>query len=207
MIGRVLHCLPVILELVQTLAAVAVPIVVAVIGYRLNQRLKLWEASQWRNQELIKARLQYFDRLAPMLNDLMCYLTFIGRWKELTPPDVVALKRDADRLLYSVAPLFSQSAVEAYQDFLGHCFRMRSQWGADARIRSGFVRRREAAGDDWRTEWERLFTHAEGDEIKESEMAATLAAYDRVLAALVEDVELLAPRQRYAPDGVSVNAR
>jgi hypothetical protein len=197
----------VIFELVQTLAAISVPIVVAIVGYRLNQRLKLWEASQWRNQELIKARLRYFGELAPMLNDLMCYVTFIGRWKELTPPDVVAIKRDSDRLFFSVAPLFSQAAVDAYQEFLDHCFHMRGKWGADARIRSGFVRRREVAGDTWRAEWEPMFTHAEGDEITENDMAATLAAYDQVLAALVEDVELLAARQRYAPVGVSFNAR
>lgn len=43
----------VVLEVVRTVAAVAVPIVVAVVGYRLNRRLKIWEASQWRNQELI----------------------------------------------------------------------------------------------------------------------------------------------------------
>jgi hypothetical protein len=197
----------VIFDLVQAVAAVSVPIVVAVVGYRLNQRLKLYEASQWRNQELIKARLQYFGQLAPMLNDLMCYLTFIGRWKELTPPDVVALKRDADRLFLSVAPLFSQRAVEAYREFLRRCFHMQGQWGADARIRSGFGMRRAAAGDRWQTDWEAMFTHQEGDEIKESEMAEVLAAYDKVLAALVEDIELLAPRQRYAPTGVSVNAR
>ena len=57
-----------ILDLIQTVAAVSVPFVVAVIGYKLNHRLKLYEASQWRNQELIKARLQYFGQLAPMLN-------------------------------------------------------------------------------------------------------------------------------------------
>ncbi len=196
-----------ILDVISTLAAVSVPIVVAVVGYRLNQRLKLWEASQWRNQELIKARLQYFGRLAPMLNDLMCYFTFIGRWKEITPPQIVAVKRDADRLFFSVAPLFSQHAVEAYQQFMGQCFRMHDRWGSDARIRSGFVRRREAAGEAWRAEWQDLFTLREGEEIRESDMAEVLAAYDRVLAALVSDVELLAPRQRYAPTGVSVDAR
>src|SRR5882672_3058426 len=104
-----------VLDLVRTVAAVSVPVVVAIVGYRLNHRLKRWEASQWRNQELIKARLQYYAQLAPMVNDLMCYLTFIGRWKELTPPQVIQLKRDADRLFLSVAPLFSQHAVDAYQ--------------------------------------------------------------------------------------------
>jgi hypothetical protein len=84
--------LSVVLDIVKTLAAVAVPVVVAVVGYRLSRRLKLWEASQWRNQELIKARLQYYGQLAPMINDVMCYLTFIGRWKELTPPQEVGFR-------------------------------------------------------------------------------------------------------------------
>lgn len=99
----------VVLDLVNALAAVAVPVVVAVLGHRLNRRLKLWEASQWRNQELIKARLNYYGQLAPMINDLMCYLTFVGRWKDLAPPQVLEIKHDADRLFFSVAPLF-QSA-------------------------------------------------------------------------------------------------
>ena len=85
----------------------------AVVGYKLNQRLRQYEAGQWRNQQLIKARLQYFGQLAPMLN-VMCYLTFVGRWKELTPPDVIALKRDLDRLFYPVAPLFSTPTAAAY---------------------------------------------------------------------------------------------
>lgn len=196
-----------ILDLVSTLAAVAVPVVVAVVGYRLNQRLKLWEASQWRNQELIKARLQYFGQLAPMLNDLMCYFTFIGRWKELSPPEVVALKRDTDRLFLSVAPLFSQRAVDAYNEFMGCCFVTYAGWGADARIRSGFVWRRDSWPDQWRPEWEELFTHAAQDEIKEDEMSEVRRHYDRLLAALVEDVELLTPRQRYAPARITNNAR
>jgi hypothetical protein len=81
------------------------------------------------------------------------------------------------------------------------------RWGADARIRSGFVRRREAAGDAWRAETQDMFTYPEGDQITESDMAEVLAGYDKVLAALVEDVELLAPRQRYAPiTEVTLNA-
>ncbi|MGH3758182.1 hypothetical protein [Actinophytocola sp.] len=195
-----------IIDLVRTLAAVSVPIVVAVVGYQLNRRLKQLEADQWRNQELIKARLQYFGQLAPMLNDLMCYLTFIGRWKELTPPQVVAIKRDTDRLFFSVSPLFSQGAVEAYENFLGHCFETFGRWGADARIRSGFVRRREAAGNHWRTEWQEMFTYSEIDEIQESDLDEIRISYDKVLAALVDDVKLLVSRERYARAEVTINA-
>ena len=206
--GRVPSCNDhlMIFNVIQTVAAVSVPIVVAIIGYQFNLRLKLYEASQWRNQELIKARLQYFGQLAPMMNDLMCYLTFIGRWKELTPPEVIAIKRNADRLFYSIAPLFSESAVEAYQSFLDQGFSTYGRWGADARIRSGAIRRRQAAGDTWRAEWDDLFTHQVGDEITESSLTAIQTSYNKLLAALVEDVQLLAPRDRYADGGIVVNA-
>lgn len=119
---------------------------------------------------------------------------------------MVAIKRNADRLFYSIAPLFSVSAVEAYHDFLDQCFSTYGRWGADARIRSGFIRRREAAGEAWRAEWDDLFTHQVGEEITESGLTAIQTGYNNLLAALVEDVQLLAPRDRYADGDVVINA-
>jgi hypothetical protein len=199
--------LPIVLDLLRTLATIAVPVVVAVLGYRLNQRLKLWEASQWRNQELIKARLRYFDQLAPMLSDLMSYLTFVGRWKELTPPEVIQIKRDADRLFLSVAPLFSQRGVDAYQGFIRACFDQYVSWGVDARIRSGVVRRRDAYPGSWDPEWQNRFTHSETDEISQEDLIQVRNTYDLLLAALAEDIELSAPRDRYVITQLSADAR
>lgn len=196
-----------VLDLVKTLAAVAVPVVVAVVGYRLNHRLKLWEASQWRNQELIKARLRYYDELAPMLNDLMCYLTFLGRWRDLTPPDVLQLKRDTDRLFFSVSPLFSQRAVDAYQDFVAACFQTFRGWGLEPQIRSGFVHRRDSRPDSWDPSWCQLFTHQENDEVTEEDQAKVRDCYDRLLGALAEDIELSIPRNRYVTAPLNANAR
>ena len=122
-------------------------------------------------------------------------------------PIVVAIKRDADRLFHTVAPLFSADAVEAYEAFMEQCFSMNNRWGTDARIRSGFGHRRDAARNAWRTEWDDMFTHRAGDHIAERDMADVRTKYDGALAALVADIELLAPRQRYAPSGVYVNAR
>ncbi len=194
------------LDVVRTVAAVAVPIVVAVVGYRLNRRLKLWEASQWRNQELIKARLEYYRSLAPKLNDIICYFTFVGHWKELTPPRLIALKRELDREFYSALPLFSEASNTAYQGLMETCFATFGAWGEDARLKTGFVRRREAMGHSWQTEWERMFTHAEDQNLPSEELQALRDAYDAVLRALAKDIELIEPRDRYAPDRVSLNA-
>lgn len=195
------------LDLVKTLAAVAVPVVVAIVGYRLNQRVKQWEASQWRNQELIKARLRYYDELAPMLNDLMCYLTFLGRWRDLTPLDVLRLKRDTDRLFFSVSPLFSQRSVEAYQVFIGACFQTFRGWGLEPHIRSGFVHRRDARPKSWDPSWNELFTHSENDEVTEEDQARVRDGYDGLLAALAEDIELSEPRHRYVSAPFTSDAR
>ncbi|WP_191876492.1 hypothetical protein [Streptomyces filipinensis] len=197
----------VVLDVIKTAAAVAVPVVVVVVGHRLSMRLKLWEASQWRNQELIKARLQYYGQLAPMINDVMCYLTFVGRWKELTPPEVVKIKRDMDRMFFSVAPLFSQQAFDAYGDFVRACFVEYRGWAQDAQIRSGFVRRRQARPDSWDSEWEQLFTFNEDQDIRWEGLAQIREQYDRLLAALAEDIALSEPRSRYATVEVVVNAR
>lgn len=197
----------VVLDVVKTFAAVAVPVVVAVVGHRLSRRLKLWEASQWRNQELIKARLMYYGRLAPMINDVMCYLTFIGRWKELTPPEVIKIKRDLDRLFFSVAPLFSQRAFDAYGDFGRACFGEYAGWPLDAQIQSGFVRRREARPDSWDPEWARLFTLTENQDVSQQDLTLVRDQYNRLLAALVEDIELSEPRSRYATGDLVFHAR
>lgn len=186
-----------LLDFIKTIATVAVPVVVAVLGHRLSRRLKLWESNQWRNQELIKARLQYYGQLAPMINDLMCYLTFVGHWKDLTPPEIIKIKREADRLFHSVSPLYSQQARDAYRAFISACFREYSGWGQDARILSGFVRRREAQSDLWDNKWDELFDFEESKTVPAENLAEIRDRYDRLLATLAEDIELYAPRTRY----------
>src|SRR5262245_64621297 len=112
---------------------------------RFNDQLKKWEANQWRNQELIKARLEYYKVLVPKWNDLMCYFTFIGSCKDLAPPQVIEFKRTLDREFYCAAPLFSDGVLTAYNEFMGACFETFGSWGSNARLRTGFGRRREAA--------------------------------------------------------------
>jgi hypothetical protein len=198
--------LPTWLDIIRTAAAVAVPVVVAWLAYRLNSRAKRWEANQWRNQELIRARLAYYQDLAPKLNDLMCYFTFVGGWKELTPPRVIALKRDVDRLFYSASPLFSAACSEAYDGFMEVCFATFGNWGNDAKLRTGFLRRRQAAPQHWDEEWEQCFTHAEDQHISVEELHGVRTKYDRVLAALAEDIQLLEARDRYVSERISINA-
>lgn len=135
----------------------------------------------------------------------MCYFTFIGRWKLLTPPEVISLKRDLDRLFFSALPLFSEACENAYHEFMSACFATFGNWGDDAQLRTGYVRRRQAQAA-WEPGWERMFTHAEDVHVSPGELEHLRSAYSAVLAALAKDIELLTPRDRYATANVSLNA-
>ncbi len=193
------------LDVVRTVATVAVPVVVAVLGYRLNRRLKLWEADQWRNQELIRARLAYYQVIAPQLNDLMCFFGFIGDWKRFTPPAIIELKRKLDRDFYTASPLFSEASESAFSDFMDVCFETFGTWDKDAKLRTGYGRRRSAT-TGWDGTWEPMFTHGEEQRVTKEELAALRSAYDAVLGALARDVALLDARERYLTGALPINA-
>jgi hypothetical protein len=67
------------------IGALATPLVVLVLGY-------LFTKKQSRSEGLLNARFEYYERLAPQLNTLMCYVTFIGDWSRHSPADVVEMK-------------------------------------------------------------------------------------------------------------------
>src|SRR3712207_4373955 len=119
----------ILLEVVKAAAEASVPVVGAILGYRLNQRAQHWEASPWRNPELIKIRVGYYEALAPQLNDIMCYFTFIGQCKKFSPPDIISIKRAVDREFYSTLPLFTPPCEVAYNEFMETCFSMFGDWG------------------------------------------------------------------------------
>ena len=116
-------------------AAILVPIVVVAFGYVISRRLRKLESQQWRSQELIAARLRYYREIAEPLNDLMCYFTFIGPWKKLTPPDVISLKRSLDKTFYTLVPFFDVNTKKSYDRFMDLCFASYGRWGEDARLR------------------------------------------------------------------------
>jgi hypothetical protein len=57
---------------------------------------------RWANQTVVTRRLEIFSEIAPALNKLLCFATFVGRWKEIEPQHAI----DADAHLR--APIESQ---------------------------------------------------------------------------------------------------
>ena len=122
---------------IATLAVGALtPLTVAGLGVLLARASRRLEQVQWANQTVVTRRLELFADIAPGLNKLLCFATFVGSWKELEPAAVIALKRSLDETMYANRVLFSEELFEAYRHFMGTLFAMWTSTDADAPLRA-----------------------------------------------------------------------
>src|SRR6516225_5319485 len=84
------------------------PITVAGLGVLFARTSRRIEQVQRANQTVVNRRLDIFGQLAPGLNQLLCFATFVGGWKEIQPKDAIATKRKLDETMYANRVLFSE---------------------------------------------------------------------------------------------------
>lgn len=73
------------LEIAKLAIEFLTPLAVIGIGLFINRRLKQIEHIQWSNQKIIEKRIELYDRLSPLLNRLLCFYTWIGYWRDISP--------------------------------------------------------------------------------------------------------------------------
>ena len=168
------------LEVTRLVIAAATPLLVAILGFFITRRLKSLENYQWGQQRVVEKRLQVFDQIAPLLNRLLCYFTFVGTWKEYSPPDVLRMKRTLDELVHANAPLFSADFVVKYGQFMDLCFHTYVATAEEPKLITASTWRRKAAGAAWKQEWDAYFeAPSESDQaaVRVRERYAELTAY------------------------------
>jgi hypothetical protein len=112
------------------------PITVAALGVVFARTSRRIEQVQWANQTVVTRRLDIFAQLAPGLNQLLCFATFVGGWKEIQPKQAIAIKRQLDETMYANRVLFSGELFAAYHYFMITLFAMYATTDADARLRA-----------------------------------------------------------------------
>ncbi|HUC22186.1 MAG TPA: hypothetical protein VMA73_05720 [Streptosporangiaceae bacterium] len=112
------------------------PLTVAALGVLLARTSRRIEQVQWANQTVVTRRLDIFAQLAPGLNQLLCFATFVGSWKDIQPGQAIAIKRQLDQTMYANKVLFSSQLFDAYHQFMSALFAMYATTGADALIRA-----------------------------------------------------------------------
>lgn len=189
-------------DIVSAIGSVLTPLVVVAAGLVITRR-------QSRNTELVKVRIDYYRKLVPDLNVLMCYITFIGTWRDISPLEIVQLKRRLDAQFHCASPLFSPQVAFAYKAFMEQSFETFGNWGTDAQILTSTIHRQEAwqrLDETWQSEWDDLFAIASDEKITASSLEKYRRAYDDLLARLVGDLNLNHTRIDYTTTKVSLNA-
>jgi hypothetical protein len=115
------------------------PLAVVAIGVLVARSARRVEALQQANQTVVARRVEVFGQVASKLNRLLCFATFVGRWKEIKPADALALKRDVDEIMYPNRLLFSDTLFAAYHAFMTCLFAMYATVDGDALIKAGIV--------------------------------------------------------------------
>ena len=169
-------------ETIRVIIAASGPAVVAYVGLVLNRRLKSIDQAQWQNRKIIDLRLDIYKEVAPKLNAMYCFCRWIGEWKDISPADLVGLKRETDKTMNVYRHLFSDSLFEAYDAFIHTVFQTYNEPGSDARIRCEIVGRlgdrRAHLNHDWNPDWDDMF--ALGNVASEKDVEVT---YNLVMSA------------------------
>src|SRR5579859_6747108 len=170
----------------------ATPVTVAVLGVIFARASRKIEQVQWANQTVVTRRLEIFDKLAPGLNQLLCFATFVGGWKEIEPRKAVEIKRKLDETFYANKVLFSEELFAAYHQFMTALFAMFATTGADAKVRapieSQWGSRRELSW--WHPSMEKQFSidNHTGPEEVQAVLDGMQAAYDELMRQFRTDL-------------------
>jgi hypothetical protein len=124
------------LEVAQLAVAALMPLTLLGLGLIVAQNTRRLDSYQHANQTVLARRHEIFQEVAPKLNQLLCFMAFVGRWKEITPADVLSLKRDVDEVMYTNRLLFSDELFATYQAFMARFFAMYATIDSDALIRA-----------------------------------------------------------------------
>ena len=128
------------------------PVIIVFLTIRFNRIKKRLINQHQTNQSVVEKRIKIYDLIGPKLNDILCFYSYTGNWKELTPVDILRLKRELDKDIHIKMPLFSDNLSTKYNSFIRLCFVSHSGWEHDEKIKSLYELRQEHIlgwKDDW----------------------------------------------------------
>ena len=136
---------------IMIVAALA-PIIIVFLVIRYNRIIKALNKKHQTNQRVIEKRIEIYDRIGPKLNDILSFFCYSGNWKDLTPIDMMRLKKELDQDINTNAPLFPDDLSKKYTGFIYLCFVSHSGWEHKEKIKSLYEIRQEHMVD-WNDDW------------------------------------------------------
>ena len=94
-------------------------------------------------------------------------MTFVGDWKEISPLQIIAIKRNLDKTINVNYHILSDNFRSAYSNLTNICFQINSGWGETAKIKAeienGWGDRRKHANYAWESRFDAMFSDENAD--------------------------------------------
>ena len=108
-----------------------------------GQQFAQISADRSRVEKVQDKKIELWDRIGPQLNKILSYITYVGRWNQISAAQVVDAKRASDEIFYIYKPFFSDKFQTDYNRFMNSAFQTFNGMGQDATIRTSSISRKD----------------------------------------------------------------
>jgi hypothetical protein len=143
-------------EIAPTVSFYSPLIITFITGFWIHRKLEKYKSKLQIDQSIIKYRTDAYFKIRGDLNTIYSYIKRVGNWKELTPKEVIALKRTVDREIFCTKPFWSKELIEQYLKFINICFETNRGHGKDAAIIGNIDKYNDLP--NWNNDFDDLFT-------------------------------------------------
>src|SRR3954454_17627390 len=117
-----------LLDILRTVATLAVPVVLAFAAHSFQKRQKFFES-------VMSEKVKHYSQISPLLNQIFAYRYRVGGFLDRTPESVLEAKRKADHEFWTFEYLWSPDFRRRYHDFMNDSFVVFGAEGSRARLR------------------------------------------------------------------------
>lgn len=171
------------LKILITAIAIIAPLVLVFLLMRIRRMKENMAGQHQTNQKLLEKRVEVYEQMGPRLNDLLCFFSYTGNWQELTPMNIMDIKRELDKYMSSHTALLSDELIAGYNGFMQVCFVAFSGWEQEEKIKSQYVLRQEQQ-PKWDDSWIPFF-----DTKNVLEGTVVKARYDELMTCFKKDLK------------------
>jgi hypothetical protein len=172
------------LEIVKVAVAAATPIAVVLLGLYVRKVTQRLEDAQWSKRRVIERRVELYNRMGPLFNDLYCCVMKRGDFRKITPPVAVKRKRELDRQFHINRYLFSEQFATAYESFISTYFIENEHVGSVARLRVDRTTQKSERAPSWDDQWDALILRPHEKPPTPKEFTD---AYDRLMTTFADE--------------------
>jgi len=150
------------------MAPVFLAALLAWIGFMISQsldRTKTQESQQQHYENaVVTKRMILYDEIGRNIDGLYSYYFYVGRWKEITPDEILQKLRGVDDVMFTYQPIFSKPFFDNFIKLRDEMFQKNNRWGEDLKLRTT-SKFHKKYGKEWHGDWDKRFTNEDNRKV------------------------------------------